>query len=132
MDDCGNVLNPLVAEGQVHGGVAQGIGQALYESAVYDENGQLLSGSMMDYAVPKITQLPMYTTGFMGTPSPTNPMGVKGIGEAGTIGSTPAMVNAVIDALKPRGVRHMDMPLTSQRVWNVIQNAQNGENGLSV
>jgi carbon-monoxide dehydrogenase large subunit len=132
MDDCGNVLNPLVAEGQVHGGVAQGIGQALYESAVYDENGQLLSGSMMDYAVPKITQLPMYTTGFMGTPSPTNPMGVKGIGEAGTIGSTPAMVNAVIDALKPLGVRHMDMPLTSQRVWNVIQNAQNGENGLSV
>ena len=124
MDDCGNVLNPMIAEGQVHGGVAQGIGQALYENAVYDDNGQLLSGSMMDYAVPKATQLPSYTTEFAGVPSPSNPMGVKGIGEAGSIGSTPAIVNAVIDALTPLGIRHIDLPLTSQRVWQAIQDAK--------
>ena len=124
MDDCGNVLNPMIAEGQVQGGVAQGIGQALYENAVYDDNGQLLSGSMMDYAVPKATQLPSYTTEFAGVPSPSNPMGVKGIGEAGTIGSTPAIVNAVIDALSPLGIRHIDLPLTSQRVWQAIQDAK--------
>jgi carbon-monoxide dehydrogenase large subunit len=124
MDDCGNVLNPLIAAGQVHGGVAQGIGQALYENAVYDENGQLLSGSMMDYAVPKITQLPSYTTEFAGVPSPSNPMGVKGIGEAGTIGSTPAIVNAVVDALSPLGIRHIDLPLTPQNVWKAIQQAK--------
>jgi aerobic carbon-monoxide dehydrogenase large subunit len=127
MDDAGNILNPLMAEGQVHGGVAQGIGQALYENAVYDENGQLLSGSMMDYAVPKITQLPSYTTGFTVTPSPSNPLGVKGIGEAGTIGATPAIVNAVVDALSPLGIRHIDLPLTPQRVWQAIQQAQNGK-----
>ncbi len=124
MDDCGRVLNPLIAEGQVHGGVAQGIGQALYEHAVYDENGQLLSGSMMDYAVPKITQLPSYTTKFAGVPSPSNPLGVKGIGEAGSIGSTPAIVNAVIDALTPLGIRHIDLPLTPERVWKAIQQAK--------
>jgi carbon-monoxide dehydrogenase large subunit len=125
MDDCGYVLNPLIAEGQVHGGVAQGIGQALYENAVYDpDSGQLLSGSMMDYAVPKITQLPMYTTDFAGVPSPSNPMGVKGIGEAGSIGSTPAIVNAVIDALAPLGIRHIDLPLTPEKVWKAIQAAK--------
>ena len=124
MDDCGNVLNPMIAEGQVHGGVAQGIGQALYENAVYDDNGQLVSGSMMDYAVPKATQLPSYTTEFAGVPSPSNPMGVKGIGEAGSIGATPAIVNAVIDALSPLGIRHIDLPLTSQRVWQAIQDAK--------
>lgn len=124
MDDCGNVLNPLIAEGQVHGGVAQGIGQALYENAVYNESGQLLSGSMMDYAVPKITQLPSYTTAFAGIASPSNPMGVKGIGEAGTIGSTPAIVNAVIDALSPLGIRHIDLPLTAETIWKAIQQAK--------
>jgi carbon-monoxide dehydrogenase large subunit len=124
MDDCGRVLNPMIAEGQVHGGVAQGIGQALYENAVYDENGQLLSGSMMDYAVPKITQLPSYTTEFAGVPSPSNPLGVKGIGEAGTIGATPAIVNAVVDALSPLGIRHIDLPLTPQNVWKAIQQAK--------
>jgi carbon-monoxide dehydrogenase large subunit len=124
MDDCGNVLNPMIAAGQVQGGVAQGIGQALYENAVYDDNGQLLSGSMMDYAVPKATQLPSYTTDFAPVPSPSNPMGVKGIGEAGTIGSTPAIVNAVIDALTPLGIRHIDLPLTPQRVWQAIQDAK--------
>ncbi|HET9221251.1 MAG TPA: xanthine dehydrogenase family protein molybdopterin-binding subunit [Roseiflexaceae bacterium] len=124
MDDCGRVLNPMIAEGQVHGGVAQGIGQALYENAVYDENGQLLSGSMMDYAVPKITQLPSYTTEFAGVPSPSNPLGVKGIGEAGTIGATPAIANAVVDALSPLGIRHIDLPLTPQNVWKAIQQAK--------
>jgi carbon-monoxide dehydrogenase large subunit len=128
MDDCGRVLNPMIAEGQVHGGVAQGIGQALYENAVYDDNGQLLSGSMMDYAVPKITQLPSYTTEFAGVPSPSNPLGVKGIGEAGTIGATPAIVNAVVDALTPLGIRHIDLPLTPQNVWKAIQQAK-GANG---
>jgi carbon-monoxide dehydrogenase large subunit len=126
MDDCGRVLNPMIAEGQVHGGVAQGIGQALYENAVYDENGQLLSGSMMDYAVPKATQLPSYTTEFAGVPSPTNPLGVKGIGEAGTIGATPAIVNAVVDALSPLGIRHIDLPLTPQRVWQAMREAKSG------
>jgi carbon-monoxide dehydrogenase large subunit len=124
MDDCGNVLNPLIAEGQVHGGVAQGIGQALYENAVYDENGQLISGSMMDYAVPKITQIPPITTAFAGVPSPSNPMGVKGIGEAGTIGSAPAISNAVMDALSSLGIRHIDLPLTAQNVWKAIQAAK--------
>jgi len=124
MDDCGNVLNPLIAEGQVHGGVAQGIGQALYETAVYDENGQLVTGSMMDYAVPKITQLPSYTTAFAGVPSPSNPMGVKGIGEAGSIGSTPAIANAVMDALSGMGIRHIDLPLTAQNVWKAMQAAK--------
>ncbi|GAB4438396.1 MAG: molybdopterin-dependent oxidoreductase [Chloroflexi bacterium OHK40] len=121
MDDCGNVLNPLIAEGQVHGGVAQGIGQALYEYAVYDENGQLVTGTMMDYAVPKASQVPPVTTGFAPVPSPSNPMGVKGIGEAGTIGSTPAIANAVMDALSPMGIRHIDLPLTPQNVWKAIQ-----------
>ncbi len=120
MDDCGRVLNPLIAEGQVHGGVAQGIGQALYEYAVYDENGQLLSGTMMDYAVPKASQIPSMTTDFAGVPSPSNPMGVKGIGEAGAIGSTPAIANAVMDALSSMGIRHIDLPLTPERVWKAI------------
>ena len=124
MDDAGNILNPLIAEGQVHGGVAQGIGQALYEYAAYDENGQLLSGSLMDYAVPKASQLPPLTTGFTVTPSPSNALGVKGIGEAGTIGATPAIVNAVVDALAPLGIRHIDLPLTPERVWQAIQEAR--------
>ena len=123
LDDCGNVLNPLIAEGQVHGGVAQGIGQALYEYAVYDENGQLVSGTLMDYAVPKASMLPSVTGDFAGVPSPSNPMGVKGIGEAGTIGSTPAIANAVMDALSSMGVRHIDLPLTPERVWKAIQQA---------
>lgn len=123
MDDCGNVLNPLIAEGQVHGGVAQGIGQALYEYAVYDENGQLISGTMMDYAVPKASQVPPIVTDFAGVPSPSNPMGVKGIGEAGTIGSAPAIANAVMDALASMGVRHVDLPLTPERVWKAIHQA---------
>ena len=124
VDDCGPQINPLIVDGQVHGGIAQGIAQALYEAAVYDDNGQLLSGSLTDYAVPKAWQLPHFETDHTITPSPVNPLGVKGIGEAGTIASAAAMVNAVIDALKPLGIRNLNMPLTPQRVWKAIQDAQ--------
>jgi carbon-monoxide dehydrogenase large subunit len=124
VDDCGKIINPLLVAGQVHGGIAQGLGQALYEGAVYDENGQLLTGSFMDYAVPKATQLPRFESEHTVTPSPVNPLGVKGIGEAGTIASTPCMVNAVVDALSPLGVKHIDMPLTPNRVWQAIQAAK--------
>ncbi len=124
MDDCGRVINPLLAAGQVHGGVAQGIAQALWEEAVYDDSAQLLTGSMMDYAVPKASQLPPFVTDHTVTPTPTNPLGAKGIGEAGTIGATPAVVNAVMDALKPFGIRHIDMPLKPEKVWRAIQAAK--------
>ena len=121
-DDCGVQINPMIVEGQLHGGIVQGIGQALYEGAVYDANGQLVSGSMMEYDVPKAADFPLHikldhTT----TPSPVNPLGVKGIGEAGTIASTPAVVNAALDALAAVGVKHIDMPLTPERVWAAIQ-----------
>ncbi|GGL56394.1 xanthine dehydrogenase family protein molybdopterin-binding subunit [Halocalculus aciditolerans] len=121
VDDCGVQVNPKIVEGQVHGGVAQGLGQALYEGAQYDENGTLLTGSMQDYTVPKADQIPELTTDATETPSPTNPLGVKGIGEAGTIAAPPAVVNAVVDALEPYGVDHVDMPLTEERVWRAIQ-----------
>jgi carbon-monoxide dehydrogenase large subunit len=124
VDDCGNIINPLLVRGQVHGGIAQGLAQAMYEEVVYDENGQLLTGSLMDYAVPKAGQLPHFTTDHTCTPSPVNPMGVKGVGEAGTIGSTPALVNAVVDALSPFGVRHMDMPVKPEKVWRVLHAAR--------
>jgi carbon-monoxide dehydrogenase large subunit len=124
VDDCGNIINPLLVRGQVHGGIAQGLGQAMYEEVVYDENGQLLTGSLMDYAVPRAEQLPHFTTDHTCTPSPVNPMGVKGVGEAGTIGSTPALVNAVVDGLAPFGVRHMDMPIKPEKVWRVLQNTR--------
>ena len=124
VDDIGNIINPLIVAGQVHGGIAQGLGQALYEGAVYDESGQLLTGSLMDYAVPKATQVPHFETDHTVTPSPVNPMGVKGVGEAGTIGSTPCMVNAVVDALSPFGVKDIEMPLTPNRVWQAIQDAK--------
>jgi carbon-monoxide dehydrogenase large subunit len=126
VDDCGNVINPLLVDGQVHGGIAQGIGQALYEQAVYDEHGQLLTGSLMDYAVPKAEDLPSYETDRTVTPSPVNPMGVKGVGEAGTIAATPAVVNAVLDALSPLGIRELDMPLTTEKIWRAIRGAKEG------
>jgi carbon-monoxide dehydrogenase large subunit len=129
VDDCGPVLNPLIVDGQVHGGIAQGIGQALYEYAAYDETGQLVTGSMMDYAVPKADDLPMYETDRTVTPSPVNPMGVKGVGEAGTIAATPAVVNAVIDALRPFGVRELDMPLTTEKIWRAIQQGRSAARG---
>ncbi|MEN9936736.1 MAG: hypothetical protein RLZZ387_3315 [Chloroflexota bacterium] len=120
VDDCGNIINPLVVNGQIHGGIAQGIAQALYERAVYDENGQLISGTMMDYAVPGAQMLPPFETAHTVTPSPVNPMGVKGAGEAGTIASAQAVMNAVIDALAPFGVKHMQMPATAENVWRTM------------
>jgi carbon-monoxide dehydrogenase large subunit len=121
VDDCGRVINPMMVEGQVQGGIAQSIGQALYEELVYDENGQLLTGTLMDYAVPKAAQLPRYLCDRTETPTPVNPLGAKGVGEAGTIGATPAVVNAVVDALAPFGVRHLDMPLKPEKVWKVLR-----------
>ena len=120
VDDCGRVLNPLIVDGQVHGGVAQGVGQALWEKAVYDENGQLLTGELMDYTVAKAHMMPWIESSHTETPSPVNPLGVKGVGEAGTIGASPAVVNSVVDALSPLGVRHLDMPLTPESIWNIV------------
>jgi carbon-monoxide dehydrogenase large subunit len=123
VDDCGPAINPLLIDGQVHGGVVHGIGQALYEQVVYDENGQLVTGTFVDYALPTAAEIPNIETDRTETPSPTNTLGVKGIGEAGTIACSPAITNAVIDALRPLGVTYMDMPLTPMRVWNAIQEA---------
>jgi carbon-monoxide dehydrogenase large subunit len=120
VDDCGPLINPLIVEGQVHGGVAQGLGQALLEQAVYDEDGQLITGEFMDYAMPKSTSMPWIETGSTETPSPVNPLGVKGVGEAGTIGASPSIVNSVVDALSPLGVKHLDMPLTPEKLWKII------------
>jgi aerobic carbon-monoxide dehydrogenase large subunit len=120
-DDFGNVVNPMIVEGQVHGGLAQGIGQALLENTVYDENGQLLTGSYMDYCMPRADDLPKFNVHTLkGTPCTHNPLGVKGCGEAGAIGSPPAVINAVVDALKEFGVDHMDMPATPEKVWRAI------------
>ncbi len=121
VDDCGNIINPLMVDGQVHGGIAQGLGQALYEQAVYDENGQLITGELTDYAVPKASMVPWIETDHTVTPSPVNPLGVKGVGEAGTIACTPAVVNSVVDALRPLGVRHIDMPLTPEKIWKLTE-----------
>lgn len=123
VDDCGPRISPVIVAGQVHGGLAQGIAQALLEEVVYDEGGQLLSGSLMDYALPRADLFPTFTIGKTETPSPLNPLGVKGIGEAATIGSTPAIVNAVVDALAHLDVRHLDMPLRSEKIWRAIQGA---------
>jgi carbon-monoxide dehydrogenase large subunit len=119
-DDVGNPINPLIINGQLHGGIAQGVAQALYERGVYDENGQLLSGTLMDYAVPTASMLPAYELDRTVTPSPVNVMGVKGAGEAGTIGSAQAVMNAVIDALAPFGVKHLQMPAIPERVWQAM------------
>ncbi len=121
VDDCGKVINPLLVDGQIQGGIAQGLGQALFEEVVYDEEGQLLTGSLMDYALPKAEDLPRLELARTETPTPVNPLGVKGVGEAGTIGSTPAIVNAVIDALAPFGVVHIDMPLKPEKIWRLCQ-----------
>src|SRR3954471_6929776 len=123
VDDCGKILNPLIVDGQVHGGVAQGLGQALWEEAVYDEQGQLISGELTDYALPRASYMPLIESSHTETPSPVNPLGVKGVGEAGTIGCSPAVVNSVVEALSPLGVRHIDMPLTPQKIWKLIQGA---------
>lgn len=124
VDDCGKIINPLIVAGQVHGGVAQGLGQALYEHAVYDDNGQLITGELTDYAIPKAHNMPWIESSHTETPSPVNPLGVKGVGEAGTIGCSPAVVNSVVDALSHLGVRHIDMPLTPEKIWKLIQGAR--------
>jgi carbon-monoxide dehydrogenase large subunit len=125
VDDFGTIINPLIVEGQVHGGLVQGIGQALMENCVYDkESGQLLSGSMMDYALPRAIDVPSFKLGTVCTPCTHNPLGTKGCGEAGAIGSPPAVINAVLDALRPLGVKDLDMPASPPRVWNAIHAAQ--------
>ncbi len=121
VDDCGNVINPLLVAGQVHGGIVQALGQAMYEHAVYDDSGQLLSGELTDYAIPRAGMVPWLECDHTVTPSPVNPLGVKGVGEAGTIGCSPALVNSVTDALRPLGIRHVDMPMTPHRIWKMIQ-----------
>jgi len=120
VDDCGTVINPLLAEGQVHGGVAQGISQALYEHFTYDENGQPQTSTLVDYLVPAASDLPSYESGRIVTPTPVNSLGAKGIGESGAVGAPPAVVNAVVDALSGFGVRHMDMPCTPEKVWHAM------------
>lgn len=130
VDDAGVIINPLLATGQIHGGVVQGIGQALYEEVHYDgESGQLLTGSLLDYAVPHADSLPRIRSQFQETPSPTNPLGVKGIGESGAIGAPPTIVHAVLDALAPFGIEHLDMPLTSQKIWTAIRDAHSSGGG---
>jgi carbon-monoxide dehydrogenase large subunit len=124
VDDCGTVINPLFVAGQVHGGLAQGFGQALWEEVVFDDDGQLVTGSLMDYAVPHADQLPSFELDHTETPSPWTPHGAKGVGEAGTTGAPPAIVNAVLDALRPLGVTALDMPLTSEKVWRAIQDVR--------
>jgi len=126
VDDCGTVLNPLLVEGQQHGGVAAGVSQALYEHVQYDTDGNPLTGNFMDYAFPSAAEFPSFEVHSTETPTPLNPLGAKGIGEASTIGSTPAVQNAVIDALAHLGVRHLDLPCTSERVWQAIQQAEAG------
>ena len=126
VDDCGKIVNPVIVEGQVHGGLAQGIAQALYEEAVYDAEGNLTTGSLVDYLVPAAPDLPHFETGRTETPALSNPLGVKGIGEAGTIASTPAVMNAVVDALRPYGVDDLEMPATPERVWRALQGSTAG------
>jgi len=121
VDDCGPVINPMIVDGQVHGAIAQGLAQALYEGVIYDEEGQLLTGNLTTYLLPTAADLPMFETERTVTPSPNNPMGVKGIGEGGTTGSTPAVANAVMDALRPLGIHQLEMPLTPYRIWSAIK-----------
>jgi carbon-monoxide dehydrogenase large subunit len=129
VDDCGPAINPLLIDGQVHGGVAHAIGQALYERVHYDDEGQLVTSTFVDYALPTAAEIPRIETDRTETPSPVNTLGVKGIGEAGTIAATPAVTAAVLDALAPLGVKWIDMPLTPMRVWQAIQEAQSQNGG---
>ena len=129
VDDCGPAVNPMLIDGQVHGGVTHGIGQALYEQIVYDERGQLVTGTFLDYALPTAQEVPNFETARTETPSPSNSLGVKGIGEAGTIAATPAIVNAVVDALRHEGITYLDMPLTPLRVWQALEQARGRGDG---
>ena len=124
VDDCGKILNPMLVHGQQHGGIAQGSAQAMWEGVAYDEDGNPLTGNLMDYAIPSAAELPSFEASNTETPTPLNPLGAKGIGESGTIGSTPAVHNAIIDAVSYLGVRHIDMPVSPQRVWNAINDAR--------
>jgi carbon-monoxide dehydrogenase large subunit len=126
VDDVGKVINPLIVEGQIVGGIVQGIGQALWEHGIYDENGQLITGTLMDYVMPRADKLVTAQVGRTETPSPHNPLGVKGAGEMGTIAATPAIANAVMDALAPLGVKHLDLPLTSEKIYNAIMSGNGG------
>jgi len=126
VDDFGKVMNPLMVAGQVHGGVAQGIGQALLEHTVFDEDGQLVTGSFMDYTMPRADNLPFLTFKYNEVPCRTNPLGIKGAGEAGAIGAPPAIINAIVDALAPFGVEHVDMPATAEKIWRLIPRAEPG------
>jgi carbon-monoxide dehydrogenase large subunit len=121
VDDIGNVINPLMVDGQIHGGIVQGLGQALDEEVAYDENGQIRNATFMNYALPKATEFPWFELDRTTTPTPVNPLGAKGVGEAGTIGSTPTLVNAVVDALSPWGVTHIDMPLRAEKIWQITK-----------
>ena len=121
VDDLGMIINPMIVEGQIHGGIAQGVGQALFENVVYEAgSGQLITGSFLDYAMPRASDFPEFLSDLVEIPAKTNPLGIKGIAESGTIGAPPTVVNAVIDALKGRGLDHLDMPLTPARVWAAI------------
>ena len=132
VDDCGRVVNPMIVDGQVHGGIGQGVGQALWEEVVYDDDtGQLISGSFMDYVMPRADDLPMFTVGHNEVPTPTNRMGAKGGGEGGTTPAPAAVVNAVCDALCDYGVEHIQMPVTSEKVWRAIRDSRRRVSGVS-
>jgi carbon-monoxide dehydrogenase large subunit len=132
VDDCGPLINPLLVEGQVQGGIAHSIGQVLFERTVYDEQGQLVTGELMDYPVARAQDIPRYQLGHTVTPSPGNPLGIKGVGEAGTIGATPAIANAVMDALHAVGVRHIDLPLTPEKIWRAIHLGEHDREGAKI
>ena len=124
VDDAGTLINPLIVEGQIHGGLAQGIGQAMIEEVRYSEDGQPLTGSFMDYAIPRAADLPRFELDSTVTPTPVNPLGAKGVGEAGTLGSTPCIVSAAVDALSQFGVTHIDMMLRPEKLWQIINGGQ--------
>jgi len=127
VDDVGRMVNPMLVKGQIHGGIVQGLGQGLFEILAYDSGtSQLLSGSFMDYAMPRADDLPFFDVDSHEVPTKVNPLGAKGVGEAGTVGAMPALLNAVNDALAPLGVRHLDMPVTPERVWRAIRDAKSG------
>jgi carbon-monoxide dehydrogenase large subunit len=123
IDDCGNIINPLVVEGQIHGGLTMGLAPALFEEIVYDEYGQCLTGTLADYLLPTAVESPKWETGHTITPSPHHPIGAKGVGESPTVGAPPAIANAVVDALWHLGVRHIEIPITPQRVWQALRDA---------
>ena len=121
VDDCGNVINPMIVQGQVHGGLTQGIAPAMYEEMIYDEDGNLINGTLMDYLVPTAVESPSWETDHVVTPSPHHPLGAKGVAESPTVGAPPAIVNAIVDALSPYGVTHMEIPVTPYKVWKVLK-----------